>query len=113
MNDFEFGWFLHLVTDYLFFWECFTTDYLLSKSYDDFCKELYYDYYADNQYLEDKYNLTRECYKAYPESYYPGIPYEKSILSMKMVDNFIERVVNIDIDKYILKIKENKKNIKP
>lgn len=44
LNDFEFGWFLHLVTDYLFFEECFTEDYLLSNSYEKFCKDLYFAY---------------------------------------------------------------------
>ncbi len=113
MNDFELGWFLHLVTDYLFFEECFTEEYLLSKSYDEFCKELYHAYYVVNQYLEDKFGLTREYYKAYPESYYPGIPYEECILPAYLVDNFIDRVDKIEIDKYIEKIKENKINIKP
>lgn len=32
LNDFEVGWFYHLVTDYLFFEECFTEEYLLGHS---------------------------------------------------------------------------------
>lgn len=66
LNDFEMGWFLHLITDYLFFEECFTTSYLLSISYDNFCKELYHAYSCVNLYLEEKYDLTRDYYKAYP-----------------------------------------------
>ena len=33
LDDFELGWFLHLVTDYLFFDECFSKEYLLENSY--------------------------------------------------------------------------------
>lgn len=114
LDDFELGWFLHLVTDYLFFEECFTNDYLLGISYEEFCKELYHAYYCVNLYLEEKYNLNREYYyKAYPDAYYSGIPYEECILPRKTVDNFIERVDKIDLNAYIEKIKENKINIKP
>ena len=42
LNDFELGWFLHLITDYLFFEECFDTEYLLENSYEQFCKDLYF-----------------------------------------------------------------------
>ncbi|MDE6142360.1 MAG: hypothetical protein K2G03_07120, partial [Bacilli bacterium] len=114
LNAFELGWFLHLVTDYLFFEECFTESYLLSVTYEEFCKELYHAYYCVNLYLEEKYKLDRErYYKAYPNAYYPGIPYEDCLLSKETVDNFIDLVDKIDIDKYIEKIKEKKINVKP
>ena len=51
LNDFELGWFLHLITDYLFFEECFSTDYLLQNSYEQFCKDLYSYLYITN-YIE-------------------------------------------------------------
>ena len=44
LNDFELGWFLRLFTDYLFFEECFNTEYLLENSYEQFCKDLYFAY---------------------------------------------------------------------
>lgn len=114
LNDFEMGWFIHLVTDYLFFEECFTEKYLSSISYDEFCKELYHAYYVVNQYLEEKFGLTREYYyEAYPDAYYPGIPYEECILPKEMVDRFIDRVDSINIEAYIEKIKKNGRNIKP
>lgn len=113
LNDFELGWFLHLVTDYLFFEECFATEYLMSKSYEEFCKELYHAYYCVNLYMEEKYNISKEDFETYPDEYFPGIPYEDCILPKEMVDLFIDRVNSIDLDKYILKIKENKKNVKP
>ncbi len=113
INDFEMGWFLHLIGDYLFFEECFSEEYLLSISYEQFCKELYHAYYCINGYLEEKFALGREYYKAYPDAYYPGIVWEENILSKELVDSFIDRVSSIDMDKYIEKIKQNKNNIKP
>lgn len=56
LNDFEVGWFLHLITDYLFFEECFTTEYLLNNSYETFCKELYFAYDCLTNYLSEKYD---------------------------------------------------------
>lgn len=113
LNDFELGWFLHLITDYLFFEECFTTKYLLEKSYEDFCKDLYFAYRCLNTYIEEKYSITKEDYKSYPSTFYPGIPYQDCILKPSIIDDFIERVSSINIHNYIKKIIENKKNIKP
>lgn len=113
IDDFELGWFLHLVTDYLFFEECFTNEYLQKNSYEDFCKDLYFAYNCLNSYISYKYNITKEDYKSYPSEYYTGIPYQKCIFSKNMIDNFIERVSSINIDNYIIKIIKNKKNIEP
>ncbi len=113
LDDFEFGWFLHLITDYLFFEECFTTEYLLENSYEDFCKDLYFAYNCLNLYLSDKYLITDEDYKSYPSEKYSGIPYQDSILPAKMIDDFIKRVSSIDIEEYIKKINLYKGNVKP
>ena len=85
LNDFEFGWFLHLVTDYLFFEECFTSKYLLENSYEQFCKDLYFAYNHLNLYLTEKYNITEKDYIDYPSEYYSGVPYEECILSKEMI----------------------------
>lgn len=113
LNDFELGWFIHLVTDYLFFEECFTEDYLLNNSYEKFCKDLYYAYDYLNLYLTEKYHITNDDYKAYPSEYFPGIYHEDGILPKKMIDDFIIRVSSIDFNEYIKKIKEYQCNIKP
>lgn len=113
LDDFELGWFLHLVTDYLFFEECFTEEYLLTNSYKDFCKDLYFAYDHLNLYLSEKYHITKNDYKDYPSEYYPGFPYEDCILPKEMIDTFIEKVSNIDLNKYIKKIKKHQSNIKP
>lgn len=113
MDDFELGWFFHLVTDYLFFEECFTEEYLLNNSYKDFCKDLYFAYDHLNLYLSEKYHITEDDYKDYPSEYYPGKPYENCILTKDMIDAFIKEVSSIDLDKYIMKIKKFQSNIKP
>ena len=113
LDDFELGWFLHLVTDYLFFEECFTEEYLLNNSYKDFCKDLYFAYVHLNLYLSKKYDITENDYKNYPSEYYPGKKYQDCILPKEMIDEFINRVSNIDLDKYIEKIKKYQSNIKP
>ncbi len=113
LNDFELGYFLHLVTDYLFFHECFTRDYLMNTKCEQFCKELYHAYDCLDSYLFAKYHITKEDYKAYPSEYYPGIPYEECLLSKDFVDNFIKRVSYIDLDKFINKIREFGSNVEP
>lgn len=113
LSDFELGWFLHLVTDYLFFEECFTTEYLLNRTYEAFCKDLYFAYDCLNTYIPEKYHITEVDYASYPSEYYPGIPYEDSVLSKDMIDKFIERVSSVDLDEYIERIRKSKKNVKP
>lgn len=113
LSDFELGWFLHLVTDYLFFEECFTTEYLLNNSYESFCKDLYFAYNCLNTYIPEKYHITKDDYAGYPSEYYPGIPYEDCILPKDMIDKFINRVSSVNLDEYIKKIRKSKKNVKP
>ncbi len=52
-------------------------------------------------------------YEAYPSEHYNGRPYEKCILTKSQVDDFIDRVSSIYIEKYIEKIKIKKRNVKP
>lgn len=111
LNDFELGWFIHLITDYLFFKECFSEEYLKSISYETFCKDLYEAYECLNDYITKKYQITIDDYKAYPSEYYPGKEYHKCILKKEEIDHFINEVSSIDIDKYIKLIKKEKKNI--
>lgn len=113
LNDYELGWFLHLVTDYLFFQECFPKSYLLKISYEEFKNDLYYAYKHLNSYLEQNYNITSDDYIDHPNQYYSGVNYEECILPIDLVNNFINRVSSIDINAYIKKIEKFKKNVKP
>lgn len=113
LTDFELGWFLHLTADYLFFNDFFKKEYLEKISYQDFCKDLYFAYDHLNNYLAEKYHITKDDYQAYPSQYYPGLPYEDCLLKITEIDCFINRVSSIDLPKYMKKIKTNKTNVKP
>ena len=114
MSDFELGWFLHLVGDFIFFTECFSKEYVKKVEYKDFCNALYYSYDCTNKYLWNKYNLTIDDLTDYPTEYYPGFPeYRDCILTIEQVESFINKVSSIDINKYIEKIKKYKYNVKP
>ena len=113
LDDFELGWFLHLVTDYLFFEECFSKQYLLENSYKKFCEDLYFAYNCLNTYISDKYNISKEDYNSYPSEYHPGSEYKNCILTKEMIDKFIERVSSININEYIKLIRITKANVKP
>ena len=114
MNSFELGWFLHLVGDYIFFTECFDEEYIDKVDYKDFCHALYYSYDCTNKYLWGKYSLTMDDLTEYPGEYYPGFPeYRKCILTIEQVENFIDKVSSIDINKYIEKILKTGYNVKP
>lgn len=113
LDDFKLGYFLHLVTDYLFFRECLNVEYLKRTTPETFKRELYHAYDTLDSYLILKYNITKEDYKAYPYMYSEGIPYKKNLLNKELIDKFITRVSSIDLDKYIQRIKDYQDNIKP
>lgn len=113
LTDFEFGWFLHLMTDYLFFDECFTKEYLLTHTYEEFRHDLYFGYDCLNEYLTKKYKITREDFTDYPNEIYHGIPYQENIFTFEQIDSFITRASSINTNEYIKKIKLAKCNIKP
>lgn len=113
LDDFELGWFIHLVTDYLFFDECFSKYYLLITSYEQFRKDLYFSYDCISEYISNKYRITKEDYTIYLSEFYPGKEYQECLFSKEMLDSFIERVSSIDLEKYINKIMIYKKNVKP
>lgn len=112
-DSFELGWFLHLVTDYLFFDECFTYNYLTTHSYEEFRKDLYFAYDSLTNYLLDKYKITMDDFTIHTSEFFPGKGYQECIFTKEEIDSFIERVSSIDINKYVKKIKEVKGNVKP
>lgn len=112
-NSFEFGWFIHLVTDYLFFDELFTPQYLLTHSFLEFRRDLYYAYDCLTNYLLEKYGITIEDYTIYPSEFFPGKGYHECLFTFEIIDNFIIRVSSINVEEYVKKIKLAKRNIKP
>lgn len=113
LTDFQMGWFIHLVTDYLFFDECFTKEYLLTHTYEEFRRDLYFSYDCLTNYLIEKYGITMDDYTCYQSEFFKGTGYQKCLFTKEMIDEFIRRVSSVDFDRYIDTIKLAKRNIKP
>ena len=113
------GFFLHLVTDYLFFNNFIDRNYLNSISYDDFCSDLYYSYQAIDNYLLTKYQIDYSIYsrkvinKMLQTLKTNTKKNVQNIIPLPKLDDFIENVSNINIENYAKKIILNKKNILP
>lgn len=118
-NDYQKGFFLHLITDYLFFNKFFDKDYLKKTNYDTFVKDLYYSYDINNRYLLEKYNLNdflfkdviEEAIKKSCAKYENCQEKRTNILNNRKVDRFINEVANINLEDYLRKVLENKSNI--
>lgn len=120
-DEYNKGIFLHLITDYLFFNDFFDKNYINNISYQDFINDLYYTYDKYNNYLENKYcindylkmeNLTSYIEKAKKTNKYFKGDY-KLIFNEDTISNFIDRVSNINLEKYKNKILENNRNVLP
>lgn len=120
-DDYSKAYFLHLITDYLFFNYYMDKEYLLSVGYDTFCKDLYYSYDLTNKYLETQYCLD---YPMYKQEILNSIHHDlrekkiqkkkyKNILPFGQLDSFIKTVSNINLENYFLKIKNAGKNVLP
>lgn len=116
-SDYNKGWFLHLVTDYLFYNYFLDKDYLKSVTHKEFSRDIYHSYDDVNDYLINKYHLV-----------YPSVEVEhyinknrdsltndehKNILPFEKLDEFILKVANINLENYILKIKKAGCNVVP
>ncbi len=118
-SEYQKGFFLHLITDYLFFNKFFAKDYLRKTNHDTFVKDLYYSYDINNRYLLEKYNLNNflfqdiieEAIKKSCAKYKNKNEKRTNILDNDDVDKFINEVANINLENYRKKIIENKGNI--
>lgn len=120
-NDYETGVFLHLVTDYLFFNDFISKEYLKHVTYADFCKDLYTSYDATNNDLLEKYQIDFGELKEVLERNIQKAKKDKKtensvgniIFTNEQLDDFIERVSDIDLKQYEEKIRKIKKNVLP
>ena len=95
-NDYDKGYFLHLVTDYIFY----------NKFLECFSKDIYNDYDVLNEKLQEKYNVN------IPESIRKEIFYKKGktvILEMDKVVKFIEEVSDYKLSEIKEKVLEDDK----
>ena len=94
-SSFDRGYFLHLVTDYLFY-----NHYL-----DKYLKhDMYNDYYILNKDIVEKYNvLPREEIKKYM-TYKEG---KTKVLSLELICKVIDEVSSLDLDEVAREVKNN------
>ena len=95
-NDYNKGYFLHLVTDYIFY----------NKFLDCFSKDIYNDYDILNEILQKKFNVT------IPESVKNKVFYkrgETKILEEEKVVKFIEEVSDYKLSEIREKVLKNDK----
>ncbi len=120
-SDYDKGFFLHLIVDYIFFTDFFDKSYINNISYNDFIKDLYYSYDIVNNVLLYKYKIDK---KLLNEKVIAKIDSDrkekqqinkncKNILEIKKLDAFIERVSNINLELYKDKITNVKENVLP
>jgi len=94
-DSFTRGYFLHLLTDYLFY----------NKYINFFSKDIYNDYDILNKELIKKYDVNLpdkvKKYVFFKENI------ELKILSYSLIETFIKDVSDMDIDKLIIEINQN------
>ncbi len=120
-NDYERGVFLHLITDYLFFNDLISKEYLREVAYAEFCKDLYTSYDMTNDYLIKTYDIDFGDLKDVLEDNIKKNKKDKrtensmgnNILPLPKLDAFIEQVSDINLEDYESKIRESKENLLP
>ncbi len=85
-SDYNKGYFLHLVTDYLFY----------NKYLDSFSEEIYHDYNKLNDFLIQKFNIDIPSEIKQVVGTEEGEP---QIIDKEGICNFIEAVASLDITK--------------
>ena len=107
-NDYERGYFLHLLTDYMFFNYFFDKEYISKRTHKDFKKDLYYSYNTIHDYLASNYDISYEPFSdevekkisnSQVEIEYNG---EKriNITPCDKIDKFINNILDKDINDY-------------
>lgn len=120
-TDYEKGVFLHLATDFIFYQEFLSDEYLATISFDEMIQDLYYSYRISNPYLEEKYHIhdlnlddvmnnnIKQTLTRMKVDNTKG----HNLLPENKMENFINKMSEIDIEKYIEKIKRENKNVFP
>lgn len=120
-TDYEKGVFLHLATDFIFYQEFLSDEYLAGVGFDEMIQDLYYSYRITNPYLEEKYNIhslnlddvMNNNIKQTLTRMHVDNTKGFNLLPEDKMDNFIEKISSLDIEKYSEKIKREDKNVFP
>jgi len=119
-SDYQRGVFLHLATDYLFFNKFFDEKFLKNSNTNDFSSDIYYSYDMVNDYVNEKYKVDySDCYEVlqnlinFKKKFIYSDKEKNNILPFDKLDEFIEYVSDIDLDKYKEKLLNNNTNVYP
>ena len=96
-------------------------EYLASVNYYEMTRDLYYSYRLSNPYLEEKYNIhalnlddvMNQNIKQTLTRMNVDNTNGYNLLAEDKIDNFIDKMAELDIQKYIEKIKREDKNVFP
>ena len=114
INDYEKGYFLHLVSDFMFYNFFFDKNYIKRTNYTDFKKDLYYSYNIIHDYLINKYDISyypfeKEVEKRIADSQI-DVNYDEekktNIIPYKELDKFINKILEKDVCTYIKEFKQ-------
>ena len=118
-SDYMKGYFLHLVTDYIFYCTFINKNYLDKVNFAQFHSDLYYSYNLKNNYINQKYQID---YKIFPQKYINKMneilnecenKTGTDIIPTTRLDKFIEYISKLNLNDYKNKILQNKGNILP
>lgn len=120
-TDYEKGVFLHLATDFIFYQEFLSDEYLAGVDFDGMIQDLYYSYRVTNPYLEEKYNIhslnldevMNNNIKQTLTRMHVDNTKGNNLLPEDKMENFINKMSKLDIESYIQKIKKEDKNVFP
>ncbi|MBR3613630.1 MAG: zinc dependent phospholipase C family protein [Clostridia bacterium] len=120
-TDYEKGVFLHLATDFIFYQEFLSDEYLEDIGYDEMIQDLYYSYRISNPYLEEKYNIhslnlddvMNNNIKQTLTRMHVDNTKGNNLLPEDKMDRFINKMAKLNIENYIQKIKKENKNVFP
>lgn len=119
-SSYQKGVFLHLATDYIFFNDFFSKEFLEENSVEKFSSDIYYSYDLVNDYVDKKYDVN---YYDFKEQVAAKINVKKvyidedmtkvNLLPKEKLDKFIEYMGNIDLDIYREKLLKFNCNVLP
>lgn len=120
-TDYEKGVFLHLATDFIFYQEFLSDEYLAGVDFDGMIQDLYYSYRITNPYLEEKYNIhslnlddvMNNNIKQTLTRMQVDNTCGNNLLPEEKMENFIDKLSKLDIKSYIEKIIREDKNVFP
>ena len=96
-TSFNRGYFMHLMTDYLFYNRCIEC----------FSKAIYNDYDLSNKKLMEKYKVKLPKGVEHEVFYNDGPESEMKVFTMDMICKFIEETGKLDIDEVAKEVKDN------